>query len=109
MCSIIKFHQKFYEIVRQAVKTNHWENLNFLTGLIESKSYSINGTTFVDVILHPNALPSIMEWPSSPRFKIAGKFVLHPSEWNMTSTKVVPLIEYDFDSISPVKKIKFSR
>jgi hypothetical protein len=58
-------------------------------------------------IVHPNALPSVMAWPTTPKFKVKGKFLKHPSEWGADTKRVVPVFDYDYGTVTPVKKFKF--
>lgn len=80
-----------------------------------SCSYACGLTTVIpnrkasSLILHPKALPSVMEWPSNVNFKVSGKILKKPAEWNITPTKAAPHADFDFDTLSPVKKFKFNK
>lgn len=59
--------------------------------------------------LHPNALPSIMDWPININFKVSWKLINRPEDWNTTPTKPSPHANYDFNTFSPLKKFKFAK
>ena len=59
--------------------------------------------------MHPRALPSVMDWPANVNFKVSGKIIKKPVEWNTSPTKATPHADYDFDTLSPVKKFKFNK
>jgi hypothetical protein len=61
------------------------------------------------MVIHPNALPCPMEWPSSPYYKAQGKHLLMPSEWRSQGDAKdddVPSVVYDFKQVTPVKAFR---
>lgn len=56
--------------------------------------------------IHPHALPSVMDWPSFGCFKVDGKYLLDPDEWRLLTKRPTTDIDYDYSTVSPLKKIK---
>ena len=56
-----------------------------------------------DLVIHPHALPIIMEWPSYDYYKVGGKYIPQPDLWgaNFDATPVV--VDFNFETKSPVK------
>jgi hypothetical protein len=50
--------------------------------------------------LHQNALPSVIQWPSDPYYKVKGVFLKNPADWNSLQDDTE---KYDFETVKPIK------
>lgn len=56
-----------------------------------------------DLTIHPNALPSVVEWPSYDFYTVNGEFLPPPWKW-YTRPPTQPVVEeYDYSKKSPIK------
>ena len=102
MNQIIIYQFTFQEATPQQNAFHTCPNACGLTTIVPNRKSS-------QLALHPNALPSVMDWPTNMNFKVSGKIINKPEDWNTTPTKPSPHADYDFDTFSPVKKFKFAK
>lgn len=53
-----------------------------------------------NLVLHKNALPSVIEWPSEPYYKLNGVFLKDPADWCLVHEDNE---KYDFETVTPIK------
>lgn len=56
--------------------------------------------------IHPHVLPTVMEWPSMPHFKVDGMYLKEPKDWNLSAEESSATVEFDYATVSPIKKFK---
>ena len=56
-----------------------------------------------DLVIHPNALPVILEWPSYDYYTIRGNFIPQPELWGANHTVTPVVVDYNFETKSPIK------
>ncbi len=56
-----------------------------------------------DLIIHPHALPIVLEWPTYDYYKVKGIFLPQPQYWNVGQEASPPVVDYNFSTKSPVK------
>lgn len=59
-----------------------------------------------DLIVHPHALPRVIEWPTYDYYKVNGMFLPQPEFWNAGHTASPPVVDYNFSTRSPIKAFK---
>lgn len=64
-----------------------------------------------NMIIHPNALPCPMEWPTRQYYKANGVYIPMPNEWatqnSNANTNAIP-VNHDYTQVTPTKKFKTS-
>lgn len=58
--------------------------------------------------IHPYALPTVMEWPALPHFRDPkdGTYLKDPKDWNLIAEESSVTVEFDYATVSPIKKFK---
>jgi hypothetical protein len=52
------------------------------------------------LLLHENALPSVIEWPSQPYYKVNGVYLKNPADWSLIPEDTE---KYNFETVTPIK------